>query len=136
MQAVPHAPQFAASVLKLRQSLPHRVPMQVALAPALPPLVPLTPPEGAPALAVALPPPAPATADDVAPPLELLAPAMALPFAPAALSRCDGPAELAHPSAIKPAPRTIDRQLRIRVQLSIVDRALLWAAANFVCLLI
>jgi hypothetical protein len=135
-QAVPHAPQFAASVLKLRQSLSHRVPMQVELALALPPLVALTPPEGAPALVVVKEPPAPARADEVAPPLELLALALALPFAPAALSRCDGPAELAHPSAIKPAPRTIDRQLRSRVQLSIVDWALLGAAANSVCLLI
>jgi len=108
-------------VLKLRQSLPHNVPVHAELVPPLPPLVALPPPAGPPALVIVPEPPLPATPTDVAPPRVLLAPAVAAPFAPAALSRCAGPAELAQPSAMKPAPRAIDRQLMSRVQLSIVS---------------
>jgi hypothetical protein len=84
--AVPHAPQFAASVFKLRQSLPHSTLPVAHVALPLPPtpLVPLAPP----ALLGALPPlPLPL--------VPALAGADCVPAAPPVA--CDGPAELAQP---------------------------------------
>jgi len=96
--AAPHAPQFAASVLKLRQSLPHST-LPVAQL-ALPPPLTLVPPLAPPALLGALPPLLLA----LAPPASERAPA------PPALAS-DGPAELAHPkAALSPLAMSAARQ--------------------------
>jgi hypothetical protein len=113
MHAAPHAPQFALSVLKLRQSAPHSVlpVMHVVLAP--PPLAPLPPEEAPTAGAPPALPPNPAVIGPE------FVPALLPPPPVVGSSWVAGPAELAQPMATKPTPRTIDTQLNTRVWLSI-----------------
>jgi hypothetical protein len=105
--AAPHAPQFAASVFKLRQSLPQStLPLaHVALPLPLTPLAPLVPP----VVLGALPPlpvvPAPAGS-------------VRMPAAPAAA--CDDPTELAHPKAVLTALEMSAARQKKRERLSMV----------------